>query len=262
MNLLLAKLILTPMAIFAALSVARRWGDAFGGWLAGLPVTAAPVAAFLAIEHGPAFAAAASAGSVAAVASQACCFLAYTAASGRGWKVGALFGGLGFAVSAAIVQALDLPPIALLGLSAVLLSIARLAMPRSRRPFAVTLSPRWEIPARVVLVTAIVIGVTSLATTLGARASGVAASFPWIGGALAVFAHRAQGAAAGIAVLRGMAIALYSFLAFFAVLGFALTRMDLPLAFICATASVLAVQAVTLRIVYGEARARASAAIP
>ena len=260
MNLLLAKLILTPMAIFAALWVARRWGDAFGGWLAGLPVTAAPVAAFLAIEHGPAFAAAASAGSVAAVASQASFFMAYTAASGRGWKVAALFGGLGFVASAAIVQALDLPPIALLGLSAVLLSVARFAMPRSRRAFAVVLSPRWEIPARVILVTVIVVGVTSLATTLGARASGVAASFPWIGGAVAVFAHRAQGAAAGIAVLRGMAIALYSFLAFFAVLGFALTRMDLPLAFICATASVLAVQAVTLRIVYGEARARTSAA--
>ena len=73
-----------------ALWVARRWGDAFGGWLAGLPVTAAPVAAFLAIEHGPAFAAAASAGSVAAVASQASFFMAYTAASGRGWKAAAL----------------------------------------------------------------------------------------------------------------------------------------------------------------------------
>jgi hypothetical protein len=40
-----------------------------------------------------------------------------------------------------------------------------------------------------------------------------------------------------------------------------LTRMDLPVAFICATASALAVQAVTLKIVHGDARARASAAI-
>ena len=68
MNLLLTKLILTPLVILAALWVARRWGDAFGGWLAGLPLTSAPVAAFLAIEHGPAFAAAASAPS--AVASE------------------------------------------------------------------------------------------------------------------------------------------------------------------------------------------------
>jgi hypothetical protein len=35
-NLLLTKLILTPLVILAALWVARRWGDAFGGWLAGL----------------------------------------------------------------------------------------------------------------------------------------------------------------------------------------------------------------------------------
>jgi hypothetical protein len=260
-NLLLAKLVLTPMAIFAALWVARRWGDAFGGWLAGLPVTSAPVAAFLAIEHGPAFAAAASAGSVAAVASQASFCMAYTAASRRNWRFGALFGAAGFVGSAAIVQTLDLPPMALLGLSAVLLSLARLAMPRARVVFVKSLAPRWEIPARVILVTVIVVGVTSAATTLGARASGVAASFPWIGGALAVFAHRAQGAAAGIAVLRGMAIALYSFLAFFAVLGFALTRMDLLLAFICAAGSALAVQAATLKFMHGDARARASAAI-
>jgi hypothetical protein len=154
------------------------------------------------------------------------------------------------------VQALELPPTALFGLSAVLLSLARLAMPRAGVAFAKTLAPRWEIPARVILVTAIVVAVTSLATALGARASGVAASFPWIGGALAVFAHRAQGAAAGVAVLRGMAIALYGFLAFFAVLGFVLTRMDLPLAFVAATAAALAVQTVTLRFVHGDARAR------
>ena len=160
MNLLLTKLILTPLVILAALCVARRWGDAFGGWLAGLPLTSAPVAAFLAIEHGPAFAAAASAGSVAAVASQASFCMAYTAASRRGWRGSALFGAVGFAGSAAIVQALELPPPALLGLSAVLLSLARLAMPRAGVAFAKTLAPRWEIPARVILVTAIVVAVT------------------------------------------------------------------------------------------------------
>jgi hypothetical protein len=257
-NLLLAKLILTPMVILAALLVSRRWGDSVGGWLAGLPVTSAPVAGFLAIEHGPAFAATSSAGSVAAVASQASFCIAYTAASRSGWQGGALSGAVGFAGSAAIVHALDLPPIALFGLSILLLSLARLAMPRAGRAFSMVAAPRWEIPARVVLVTAIVVAVTSLAATLGARASGVAAAFPWIGGALAVFAHRAQGAAAGVAVLRGMAIALYSFLAFFTVLGLALTRVHPLVAFVAATAAALAVQAVALQILRGDARTLAS----
>jgi hypothetical protein len=126
-------------------------------------------------------------------------------------------------------------------------------MPRRSVPFVMTPAPRWEIPARVILVTALVVGVTSVASTLGPRASGVAASFPWIGGALAIFAHRAQGAAAGVAVLRGMAAALYSFLAFFAVLGFVVTRLELPLAFVAATASALMVQLIMLRIVRGDA---------
>jgi hypothetical protein len=59
-----------------------------------------------------------------------------------------------------------------------------------------------------------------------------------------------------------MAIALYGFLAFFAVLGFVLTRMDLPLAFVAATAAALAVQTVTLRFMHGETRAMASAQVP
>lgn len=97
------------VVILAALWVARRSGDAFGGWLARLPLTSAPVAAFLAIEHGPAFAAAASAGSVAAVASQASFCMACTAASRRGWQRGALLGAVGFAGRATIVQAANFP---------------------------------------------------------------------------------------------------------------------------------------------------------
>jgi len=39
MNLLLAKLILTPLATLTAILVGRRWGDVVGGWIAGLPIT-------------------------------------------------------------------------------------------------------------------------------------------------------------------------------------------------------------------------------
>src|SRR5215218_6073961 len=36
--------------LLASLAV-RRWGDAIGGWLVGLPLTSGPVAAFLAIQY-------------------------------------------------------------------------------------------------------------------------------------------------------------------------------------------------------------------
>jgi hypothetical protein len=71
MFLLAVKLAVTPLMALAASLAARRWGDAIGGWLVGLPITSGPVAVFLAIEQGPAFAADAAAGSIAGVAAQA-----------------------------------------------------------------------------------------------------------------------------------------------------------------------------------------------
>ncbi|HET7343490.1 MAG TPA: hypothetical protein VFL90_18640, partial [Methylomirabilota bacterium] len=57
--ILLLKLAATPLLIAGASLAGRRWGPAVGGWLVGLPLTSGPVAVFLALEHGAAFAAAA-----------------------------------------------------------------------------------------------------------------------------------------------------------------------------------------------------------
>jgi hypothetical protein len=84
MSLLAIKLIVTPLVVLAATLAARRWGDAVGGWLVGLPLTSAPVSVFLAIEQGPAFAAQAADGSIAGVVSQA----AFCLATPR-WRAGA-----------------------------------------------------------------------------------------------------------------------------------------------------------------------------
>ena len=51
------KLVLTPLLIAAASLAQRKWGGLAGGLIAGLPLTSAPVSVFLALEHGPAFAA-------------------------------------------------------------------------------------------------------------------------------------------------------------------------------------------------------------
>ena len=54
--LLLLKLILTPLLIGSISVAERRFGPAVSGWLVGLPLTSAPVALFLALEQGTAFA--------------------------------------------------------------------------------------------------------------------------------------------------------------------------------------------------------------
>src|SRR5712692_1697596 len=57
-EIFILKLVVTPVLIAAATLVARRWGPGVGGWLAGFPLTSAPVSVFLALEQGPDFAAA------------------------------------------------------------------------------------------------------------------------------------------------------------------------------------------------------------
>ena len=84
MSLLAIKLIVTPLIVLAATLAARRWGDAVGGWLVGLPLTSGPVSVFLALERGPAFAAHAADGSLAGVVAQAAFCFGYAALARRG----------------------------------------------------------------------------------------------------------------------------------------------------------------------------------
>ena len=106
----------------------------------------------------------------------------------------------------------------------------------------------WDLALRVTVTTALVVGLTSAAATLGPGASGVTASFPLIGASIAVFAHWSQGPEAGVAVLRGMASALYAFAAFFVIAGAALPRVSLLAAFTLATAGGLIAQGATRRL--------------
>ncbi len=57
MQTLALKLAATPLLIGAATLAGRRWGQAIGGWLVGLPLTSGPIALFLALDHGTQFAA-------------------------------------------------------------------------------------------------------------------------------------------------------------------------------------------------------------
>ena len=80
------KLLLTPILIATASLAGRRWGQAVGGWLVGLPLTSGPVAFFLALEHGAGFAAVVAFGSLAGALAEAAFCVAYgcrRAAAGR-----------------------------------------------------------------------------------------------------------------------------------------------------------------------------------
>lgn len=254
MSLLAAKLILTPLVILIASLVSRRWGDAVGGWLVGLPVVSGPVSVFLAIERGPEFTSQAALGSVAGVVSQASFCVGYGLAASRGWPTAFASATFAYVATAAASTWLAPPLIVAVPVAAASLLLARRFVPRSRGPHFAASAPWWEIPARMIVVTALVVAITGFASTLGPRASGLSASYPIVSAALAIFAHVARGPAGGMDALRGMASALYGFIGFFAVIATLMVPLGAPIAFGLALAVALCIQGLTLMWIQREVR--------
>jgi hypothetical protein len=247
MDSVVLKLVASPLLIQAASLAGRRWGQSVAGWFVGLPLTSGPVAFFLALDHGTGFAAAAAAGSLAGTAAQAAFCLTYSRTAGAlGWPGALALGTLAFA-AAAVLCALARPSLtALLPLAVLSLAAALWLSPRGATPAKVAARPRWDIPARMAVAAALVLGLTAVAPLIGPRAAGLTATYPVFAAVLAVFAHRVEGAAAARQVLRGLLIGLFGFTAFFFVLGVALQPAGIAVAFVLATMLDLALQGATL----------------
>ena len=237
----------TPVLIGAATLAGRRWGQSVGGWLVGLPLTTGPVAFFIALDQGAAFAAGAALGSLGGAAAEAafCVCYGWTASRG-GWPLALLAGTGAFAAVGAALQGLAWGPLPLLLLGVAALGTALLLMPAPTRGAAPVAPPRGDLAARMVLATAVVLLITALAPRLGARLSGLLATYPLFAAIIAAFAHRLQGAAAAVSVLRGLLFGLFAFVAFCFVLGVGLVALGIAGAFVAATAVALAVQGISL----------------
>jgi len=245
---LVLKIVLTPLLIAAASLAGRRWGPAVGGWFVGLPLTSGPIALFLALDHGAGFAAAAAVGSLTGALAEAAFCLAYAAAARAGWPSALAAATAAFAIAAALLQRVALSPAAAAVCAFAALVLALALMPRRRATAAPPPPPAWDLPARMVITTALVLAITGAAATLGPRLSGVLATFPVYAAILTIFAHRASGAAA-VQVLRGLLLGLFAFAGFFVVLGALIEPLGVAAGFALATAAALAIQGGSLAIV-------------
>lgn len=247
MENLALKLVLTPALIGTATLAGRRWGQSVGGWLVGLPLTTGPVAFFIALDHGTAFAAAAVVGSLVGAVAEAAFSVAYGwSATRSAWWPALLAGSAAYAVTAAILQPLALGPAALCGLVLAALAISLRLMPAVGAGAAPAAPPAWDLPARMVLATAVVLALTALAPWLGARWSGLLATYPLFAAILTAFGHRVQGTGAALSVLRGLLFGLFSFAAFCLVLAVGLVPLGIAGAFAAAIVVALLVQGIAL----------------
>ncbi|RAS35565.1 hypothetical protein [Paraburkholderia bryophila] len=243
---LVFKLVITPLLLLAATLAVRRWGEAIGGLLVGLPLTSGPISVFLALEHGSAFAAQATAGSLVATAAQAAFCVVYCKLATRGWPTAFAGAGATFSLVAGFLQWSALPQRGLFLIALLAIALALNLIPSEAVRTGRLATPRWDLPSRMALIAGLVVGVTLFAPYVGPKASGVIASFPFMAIILAVFSHRMIGHAAAQQVLRGMVTGLPAFATFFYVLSLALMRLDLPAAYGGAILCALAIQAISL----------------
>jgi hypothetical protein len=127
------------------------------------------------------------------------------------------------------------------------LGLAIVLLPRGRlRPSGILVLPRWDIPARMIVATALVVGLTAAAPLLGPRLSGLLATFPVFATVLTLFAHRLQGGAAARQVLWGLLLGLFAFSGFFFALAVTIGWAGIAGGFSLAIALALAVQGCSL----------------
>src|SRR5512146_2680802 len=249
MNMLLLKVLITPLLIGTASLAGRRWGHSVSGWLIALPLTTGPITLFLALGHGPAFAASSAAGTLAGGFSQAAFVAAYSQLAWR-WKWPATLGAAvaAFAVLTALLQNLTVPPLPLWVVVFLVFTLVLKALPRQPEAEEANdaLPSRWDIPLRMAIATAFVVLITELAPALGPRLTGLLAPFPLFTATLAAFAQHQHGPAAAIRVLRGLLMGLFSYATFFFVLAVLLVPAGIALAFAAAILVMLSMQGVAL----------------
>ena len=232
MTFLAPKVVLTPLLIASASLAGRRWGALLSGWILALPLTSGPIALFIALDLGTTAGAQAATGSLVGATAQVVFSIAYALASRHfGWPGCLVAGSIGFGLAAAIVPPLDPPVLVGLALAAIVVGLLVLRAPRTDQALPVTRPSRWDIPARAVVATGLVLAISGAAPIVGGHAAGILATFPVYVSVLTTFAHRLGGPSQARAVLRGLLIGLPGFAAFFLVVALEVATLGVPAAF-------------------------------
>ena len=249
MDILILKLVLTPLLIATATLAVRRWGFLAGGLFTGLPLTSGPVSLFLALERGPHFAGQGSIGMLLGTVALVTFCVAYVrTARGLRWLPPVIIGFIAYCLAAWGLSFLSFSLEVLTVLVLFFLWIAvKLAGPPITGPSQVA-SPSWDIPLRMVTATAMVLFITGWAGCLGPKWSGILATFPVFTCIMGVFAQKQNGAVAAHGLMRGIIIGCLGAFSFYFVVGFAIERAGVAVAYLLAAVTSVAVNGLCLTV--------------
>ncbi len=247
--ILVLKLIMTPILMLSLTLAGRKWGHTVSGLFAGLPLNSGPISFLFALEYGTPFAAQAAVGSMGGMIAVASFAFVYASLARRfAWHICIVCAELAYFSIVVVLNtlALALLPTILITTLALLALLWR--MPPHNAGDANIRLGRWDLPARIIVATGFVVGMTALGEILGPQLGGLASTFPIFATVLSVFAHRFQGADAVIEWLRGAIVGMFATVAFYIVIGFGVTALPIPITYAFAIAAALGVNGIGLRV--------------
>ena len=227
--LLFLKLLVAPALVAAVTLAVRRWDPRVGGWLSGLPTVAGPVLVFFAIEQGPAFAAQAAHATLTGLIGTVAFAVVYARTCVRArWPACLLVGWSVFVATTYFLYWVSPPLVASLGGLFAASVLGRRVLPRvSEPPLSGRGHPRADLILRVAATATLVLVLTAIARTLGARLSGLLNAFPILTTIITAFTHAQRGSAATAAFVNGFSRSIIGFGLFCFVLSLALGRVGL-----------------------------------
>lgn len=247
MLILAFKLLVTPLLIGSVTLAGRRWGSIVSGLMIGLPLTSGPISLVLALEYGQDFAARSAVGNLAGQISNCVFCLTYIGAARAGsWRVSAIASVAAFFVATFVLNLFQWQWwTALAVLLVFIVASARLVVHHRRRARQL-LSPKWDLPARIVCATALVVLLTALAEGLGPQLSGLLSPFPAFSLIFAAFTHAQHGMDDASNLLRGVIVGSGGYAAFFTVVCLMLPAHGIATTYLTAALASVALGAATL----------------
>jgi hypothetical protein len=229
LDLLLAAVLGASLVAISTIAAAR-WGHHIGGVLSAFPLIVGPVLLVAAERHGTAFAAQTAAATLLGLIALSGFALAYgRSARRRGWRSSVALAWLAAAALGALAARVETHLLGGLVAATGSLAIALWALPARRSPTVAVVAPCWELPLRMALTAAMIVGAL--------------AALPTVASVLAVSTHQQHGADAALNLLRGMLGGMAAFVLFCALIGLLVEPAGVAAAFLLATAAAVLVQA-------------------
>jgi len=237
---MLLKLALVAASVLFASLVARRFGHAVGGTVAGMPMIAGPIMGFVLWQESAAAAHSIALATLVCLPATAAHLLTFAWCARRWhWAWAWVAANSVFLAVGSALNVLPSTPWTAAVVALLSLLLGRAAMPRDRVAAAAVAIPRIELACRVAAAVALAAVIVRSAGGVPAALSGLLLAVPITGNVLPCFTLPRHGPAATTALLAGFMRGLLGFLAFFVTLAWAVEPWGRELAYAAAWAAAL-----------------------